>query len=1075
MGVVETIRPDPESLYGDEYYAGGAGTEVGYEAYATTAEHSVAWAAALVQLLIAPPGRVLDIGSADGHFLRKLMPDYEGFGVELNPAMADQSRIDGVDVLASDIFDPRLLAEHSGSFDVVTALAVFEHTKDIKRAVEIAAALVSENGALLFEVPLVGTSVDDDVWFQSSLEHIWYPTEPGLTYLFDSLGLPLVGAELEIVGFGSTYVGIVALGDARQVLEDRFRTAVAGGELSSGQRDDARFRVLFDLVHAGRVDATTVGLLSSLEPGDVNRALLDRLSYLWSVSERARMGVEQALEITGADLDEARTELQGSRTALGELRDYSRMLEAARDDERENAVRARRDGDAVAARLDDLLDSRAVRYSAPLIATYQRALRYAMAGRVLLRLLTFRRFTAAVKLLFGGDLAALRDHARMLVARDLGRDDAEDARRTPVALEVDPWPADTPLVSVVVVCFNYGAYVEEAIASVLAQTAADHCEVLVVDGGSDDPETITKMQRLAAHPPPRTTVLLRTDGRHLVGDNRNYGIERARGRYIACLDADDRLDPRYLEVALYLLERRGYDLVSTATRSFGLADDYFGLKLSPDLRDMLRANEVTTAAVYRRELWERAGGFHDAGIGDAYVFEDWKLWVRIAALGARMTNIQAPLFHYRVHSAESLSRQGGGVRDMAAHRKAVRAFNEDVVTEDALAESVRRRDLEITVEGAFDNLRDFDSAHRPTILLALPFMVVGGAERLLSSIAAYLTNAGYRIVVVTTLGVDPKLGDTSSWFEAATSEIYQLPQLLRRSYWADYLEYIVQVHDVDVVLVAGSEFGYHQLPKLRRKHPDLRVADLLFNAQGHVQNNRRYADQIDLHLCENLEVRDWLLAHGQDEASVVVIESGVDISLYRPAERRAQLPLRVGFSGRLSEEKAPLAFVDLARMLSDSRFHFLMTGAGPLEGAVRRRAAGLSEDSFTFLGVVDDVGAHLASLDVLVLPSILDGRPVVVLEALASGVPVIASRVGGLPALVHQGKTGFLVEPGNTREISDHLSRLAENPAELERLKRAARAFAEANLDIERMNVAYEDALRGLLHPLVDPATKLGV
>ena len=73
-----------------------------------------------------------------------------------------------------------------------------------------------------------------------------------------------------------------------------------------------------------------------------------------------------------------------------------------------------------------------------------------------------------------------------------------------------------------------------------------------------------------------------------------------------------------------------------------------------------------------------------------------------------------------------------------------------------------------------------------------------------------------------------------------------------------------------------------------------------------------------------------------------------------------------------------------------------MTGAGPLEGAVRRRAAGLSEDSFTFLGVVDDVGAHLASLDVLVLPSILDGRPVVVLEALASGVPVIASRVGGL-------------------------------------------------------------------------------
>ena len=242
--------------------------------------------------------------------------------------------------------------------------------------------------------------------------------------------------------------------------------------------------------------------------------------------------------------------------------------------------------------------------------------------------------------------------------------------------------------------------------------------------------------------------------------------------------------------------------------------------------------------------------------------------------------------------------------------------------------------------------------------------------------------------------------------------------MLHRDYWEDFLEYVVETKGVDVVLIAGSEFVYHQLPELRQRHSDLRVADLLFNTQGHVRNNRRYAEQIDLHLCESEEVRDWLVAHGQDEASVVVIESGVDTSLHRPVERRARLPLRVGFSGRLSEEKAPLAFVDLARMLSDdSRFHFVMTGAGPLERAVRRRAAGLSEDSFTFLGVVDDIGAHLASLDVLVLPSTLDGRPVVVLEALAFGVPVIASRVGGLPALVHDGETGFLVEPGNTREI----------------------------------------------------------
>ena len=119
----------------------------------------------------------------------------------------------------------------------------------------------------------------------------------------------------------------------------------------------------------------------------------------------------------------------------------------------------------------------------------------------------------------------------------------------------------------------------------------------------------------------------------------------------------------------------------------------------------------------------------------------------------------------------------------------------------------------------------------------------------------------------------------------------------------------------------------------------------------------------------------------------------------------------------------------------------------------------------SFLGVVDDIRAHLASLDVLVVPSILDGRPVVVLESLALGVPVIASRIGGLPGLIHDGETGFLVEPGDTEAIARHLRRLADNPDELEQLRKTARAFAERNLDITAMNTAYEQALRSLLSP----------
>ena len=89
------------ALYGDAYYEGEPDPEVGYSEYSRTAEHSLAWAAALIRLL-SKPGRILDIGSVDGHLLRKL-PEYELFGIEVNERMAERSRSNGVDVIARDI------------------------------------------------------------------------------------------------------------------------------------------------------------------------------------------------------------------------------------------------------------------------------------------------------------------------------------------------------------------------------------------------------------------------------------------------------------------------------------------------------------------------------------------------------------------------------------------------------------------------------------------------------------------------------------------------------------------------------------------------------------------------------------------------------------------------------------------------------------------------------------------------------------------------------------------------------------------------------------------------------------
>ena len=114
---------------------------------------------------------------------------------------------------------------------------------------------------------------------------------------------------------------------------------------------------------------------------------------------------------------------------------------------------------------------------------------------------------------------------------------------------------------------------------------------------------------------------------------------------------------------------------------------------------------------------------------------------------------------------------------------------------------------------------------------------------------------------------------------------------------------------------------------------------------------------------------------------------------------------------------------------------------------------------FEFAGLVEDVNQYFALYDVLILPSRIDGRPLVVMEALACGVPVIASRVGALPDLIEDGKNGYLLPPANAVAFAEKILNLAENRAVLKQLKVNARLSAEQKLDATLAYHEYEVAL----------------
>lgn len=635
----------------------------------------------------------------------------------------------------------------------------------------------------------------------------------------------------------------------------------------------------------------------------------------------------------------------------------------------------------------------------------------------------------------------------------------------------EAWPDEHPLVSVVIPCVNYGAFLATAVDSALDQTFHD-LEVIVVDGGSTDGTTRPIVSALKR---PRTRVFLR-DGRHRVGDNRNFGIQQARGKHVCCLDADDKLAPTYIEKAVFLIESHGYDVVSTSVRRFGASDEPYDVFLPrPDLSDLLAGNHVTTCAVFRRVLWERAGGYADAPEGSPYLYEDWRFWIRLAAHGARFANIVGEeLFFYRIHGGSLSTAPGVLPKDVQA--RMIQAAERDLLTPAAIARSRSNAARRLQAAQGYGNLLRHareDSA-APTILVALPYLIVGGGERLLSQVVRHLRSNGCRIIIVTSVPTTPDQGDTTEWFAPSTDEIYHLPRFLHSTYWFDFMNFLIEAKRVDILWIVGSAFAYRSLEDLKRRHPRLRVLDLLFNTVGHFADNRTHSRFIDCTLAENGEVAAALSREGEQSSRIRLIRNGVDLDHYTPGVRAPGIlasrgigPERfvAGFSGRFSEEKDPRAVLRIAEHFADEApVRFVMIGSGPLAGELRR---GIKRKRLGqrvhLVGTVSDVRDYLACCDALVLPSKVDGRPNAVMEALAMGVPVIASRVGGLPELVRHGETGFLCEPGDAAAFAGCIREMLQDADRHARMRKAARRFAEAHLSIEPMLAGYTAAIGDLL------------
>lgn len=183
--------------------------------------------------------------------------------------------------------------------------------------------------------------------------------------------------------------------------------------------------------------------------------------------------------------------------------------------------------------------------------------------------------------------------------------------------------------------------------------------------------------------------------------------------------------------------------------------------------------------------------------------------------------------------------------------------------------------------------------------------------------------------------------------------------------------------------------------------------------------------------------------------------NGVDTEAFRPRPRPEQglrtslgIPSSarlVGFLGRLSPEKGPDVFLRAALLVHSKLddVHFVFVGDGPLAPTLRESITRLKlEDRVHLAGLRRDVPAVLNDLDVLVSSSHSEAMPLAVMEAMASGLPIVATRVGGVPDLIEHGDSGWLVMPNDFEDIATRLQQMLGTPGELARMSTAARQRA---------------------------------
>ena len=359
---------------------------------------------------------------------------------------------------------------------------------------------------------------------------------------------------------------------------------------------------------------------------------------------------------------------------------------------------------------------------------------------------------------------------------------------------------------------------------------------------------------------------------------------------------------------------------------------------------------------------------------------------------------------------------------------------------------------------------------------------IGGAERQLAAVAPLLQARGVDIHILTR-----RLPGTAAFERLDGIPVYRLPvpgpkPLASLTFTLAALPLIkrlnpdlIHAHELispaTTAIVARKLFG---IPVVATLHGSGLSSDVL-------RLKRRLLGKTRLRvLCREITafcvisavIDRELAAEGVPVQKRISIPNGVDTERFTPLAPAQKKALRssldlladarvVVFVGRLAPEKRVDLLTGIWRSVRETvpRARLLIVGSGPEEVELKHRA----NDGILFLGSQADVTPYLQAADLFVLPSAAEGLSLALLEALACGLPAIATSVGGNPEVIHHRETGWLTPPNDPLALTEAIVTLLEDEKLQSKLRENARAHAVRNYSLVKMADRLVDLYRQVL------------